>query len=288
MNESRTLPALKPLYRLYFKVLPQPKIVSLRGLVVTQKPLWRDISSWQKNWNAIVSRANGVCGVFIRASAGLSADTYFSVNYALACISGMFRTSYHAIYPNLDLTKQLDLWYKLHPEIEGIPRMLDVEVQNGVEPLRIGQIVFDACEKIYSRDGVRPILYSRANLIDLWFQSWSTEDLNIYYYNLAQYQKTGAEHPGPVTLPKRVNRNQILWHQTSDHKIDFPGEVDSMSVDWDRWELGDHTQMYLWIKQNWLIDKPYPCGDWYQDLDTWARSKGFVSAHQPPSGGPNG
>jgi uncharacterized protein YgiM (DUF1202 family) len=30
-----------------------------------------------------------------------------------------------------------------------------------------------------------------------------------------------------------------------------PGEVQSKSVDWDRWEIGNEQEMHDWISQNW-------------------------------------
>lgn len=286
MNQSKTVTFIKPVYRKYFELIEKP-VITENGLLLTDKPLWRDISIYQKIWDAFVSRANGVYGAFIRSSYGFMKDENFPSNYKRAYNAGLYRSSYHALYPELSWVKQLDIWYSQHPAIDGIPRCLDVELKNGIDSHEIGWICHDISRTILSRDGVRPIIYSRANLINPWFEEWTPEALNEHYYWLAQYLFTGAEHPGPVTLPNRLTRERVLWHQTSSHKPDFPGEAESLSIDWDRWELGDFRQMLNWIAINWKRGIPEPLGNWFEDIDAWARSKGFASIYSPP-GGTNG
>jgi hypothetical protein len=105
---------------------------------------------------------------------------------------------------------------------------------------------------VFQRDGVRPIIYSRHLLINDWLSSWSDAELNIHYYWLAQYLfNRSLEHPGPPTLPYRVSRDRVILHQTADKKPPFGGEVESKSVDWDRWLIGGVVDMHDWIEDAW-------------------------------------
>ena len=80
-----------------------------------------------------------------------------------------------------------------------------------------------------------------------------------HYWWLAQYSWFGfREHAGPPTLPKRLRRDRVVLHQTSDHKLAPPGEVQSRSVDWDRWEIGNQDEMELWIAGKWGGAAPPP------------------------------
>ena len=90
-------------------------------------------------------------------------------------------------------------------------------------------------------------------LVNAWLQSWSNVMLNSHYWWLAQYLWSGKEHPGPPTLPYRVEKGRVLLHQTSDKKKPFRGEVESKSVDWDRWLIPD---MHQWIVDKWGTGDP--------------------------------
>ena len=243
---------IKKVYRAGFNALVRQPEKS-KSLLVVDEPLWRDISSHQGVWNAMVSYKNGVQGAYIRAGYGLAPDTKFAVNYHMAELAYLYRTSYWAVYPNQDMITQLELWYKAHPVLDRIPRVMDVEVQGGKSASYIGAFVEEFAEAIYTRDLVWPIIYSRANLINSWLANWTTANLNRFYYILAQYLYSGAEHPGPVTLPNRVASNRVILHQTSDHKPDFEGEADSLSIDWNRgvnlWKT--HSGMREFIDYQW-------------------------------------
>lgn len=222
------------------------------------RPLWRDISAWQGNWNASVSKMNGVKGVFIRATRGSEyQDVRFAENWAKA--EGMYRASYHVLFPDESVGRQLDNWYSMNPEIDVIPRVIDMELERGCSPEYIAYQMWQMSCIINSRDGVRPIIYSRRLLIDDWLDNWTKEKLHIHYYWLAQYLLDRVrEHPGPPTLPKRVSESRIIMHQTADKKPGFPEEVESNSVDYDRWEIGTEEQMHLWIFDTWGGDELPP------------------------------
>jgi GH25 family lysozyme M1 (1,4-beta-N-acetylmuramidase) len=96
------------------------------GLV---RPLWRDYSRYQVIVNFDIAKANGVLGMAARA--GISwgyIDPFFSTNYKGAGNVGIYRTSYHVLWPDQPVLKQADeSWYKAHPARDVIPRVIDLE-----------------------------------------------------------------------------------------------------------------------------------------------------------------
>jgi len=231
-----------------------------------ERPLWRDYSRYQGQVDFAIAAANTVLGMAARSTISWGyQDPWWNRNWSEAGLYGMYRTSYHVIYPEQPIVRQADNWYNTHPEIERIPRVIDLEVnKENLHPEAIAVSTWDMSELVKSRDGLRPIIYSRKGLLDLWLASWTTEMLNEHYYWLAQYLFLPNEHSGPPDLPNRVNRDRIVLHQTSHKKPGFPGEVESNSVDWDRWEIGNELEMHQWISQTWggEIPPPIPVEDW--------------------------
>jgi len=117
----------------------------------------------------------------------------------------------------------------------------------------IANQVWEMSERVADYDGVRPIIYSRYLLINQWLSPyWSGTMLNEHYYILAQYlYDRTREHPGPPTLPSGVDESRIVMHQTADKKLTPPGEAESATIDWDRWELGNAEEMQQWIAEAW-------------------------------------
>jgi len=219
----------------------------------TNRPLWRDYSRYQGVVNFDIAKANGVLGMAARAGISYGyTDPWFENNWNGAGQAGIYRTSYHVLYPDQDITRQADNWFRIHPKLEVIPRVIDLELDRNQSANKIADQTWGMSEVVLSRDGVRPIMYSRRLLINQWLSSWTVEMLNQHYYWLAQYSWFGyREHAGPPTLPDRVRRERVILHQTSDHKLAPTGEVQSRSVDWDRWEIGDESEMHKWIDDTW-------------------------------------
>lgn len=225
------------------------------------RPLWRDYSRYQGFADLSVAMANGVFGYAARA--GISwgyQDPLFPHFWEQGgLLQSMYRTSYHVIYPDQPVLSQADNWYRVHPERDVLPRVIDLELHRNQPAGRIAEAVWEMSEIVKSRDGVRPWIYSRYLLINSWLSSWTDTMLNDHYYWLAQFLWDRVrEHPGPPTLPARVNRDNIVMHQTADKKRGFPAEVESYSVDWDRWELGDVSYMHQWISEQYGGAPPPP------------------------------
>ena len=240
----------------------QPVAVVGAPLVGLARPLWRDVSKHNGKVDYAVMFANGVQGVFARA--GISwgyQDQWFPANWLGAGDHELWRSSYHVIYLAEKITPQADNWYRSHPEIETIPRVIDMEVDQGVHPYTCAEQMWKMSEIILARDGVRPIIYSRVNLINPWLQDWSADELNAHYYFLAQYTWDRVrEHPGPPDIPIMVRTDRVLWQQTADKKAPFPGEMQSYSADYGRWLRGDIAQQNRFIADQWggMIIPPVP------------------------------
>jgi len=218
------------------------------------RPLWRDWSKHNGYVDHAVSAANGALGMAARA--GISwgyQDPLFDHNWVGARVNGLHRTSYHVIYAGQPVIEQADNWYRMHPEIDRIPRIIDLEVDTGVAAAQFAETTWEMSELVLARDGVRPWLYSRYRLINLWLSPyWTQEMLDSHFYILAQYlwDRT-REHPGPPTLPKNVQQKNVILHQCADKKAGFPGECQSAAADYDRWELGTAADMVAWIEDHY-------------------------------------
>lgn len=215
----------------------------------TARPLFRDYSKYQQKVNFDIAKSIGVQGMAARC--GISwgyTDPWFQRNWDESGRVGIYRTSYHVLYPSESVIRQADNWFRIHPKIDILPRVIDLELGQNQLWATIARKTKEMSDIVLERDGVRPIIYSRYRIIDQWLSAWPVELLNDHWYWLAQYSWFGyREHAGPPTLPKRVARGRVLLHQTSDHKLAPPGEVASKSVDWDRWEIGNEAQMHQFI-----------------------------------------
>lgn len=217
------------------------------------RPLWRDYARYQYPIDPAQAVLNGVQGAAFRA--GISwgyEDPFFKTYWKQWEGYNMYRTSYHVLYPDQPVIKQADKWYSIHPELDIIPRVIDLELQHGVAWDKIADVTWKMSEIVKSRDGHRPWIYSRWLLVRDWLRSWTTDMINEHYWWLAQYLYYGyVEHPGPPTRDPRMKESQVILHQTSDHKRSHNGEVGSGAVDWDRWELGTEDNMHELIRKNW-------------------------------------
>jgi GH25 family lysozyme M1 (1,4-beta-N-acetylmuramidase) len=216
-----------------------------------ERPLWRDYSVYQGQVDYDRAKANGVFGMAARA--GISwgyQDQWYPRNWSEAGRVGMYRTSYHVLYPDQDVIRQADNWYRVHEEIDVIPRVIDLELKREQTHGKIAEATMRMSDVVFSRDGVRPIIYSRRLLVNDWLRTWTTGMLNDHFWWLAQYLTDRVrEHEGPPTLPERINRDRIILHQTADKKTQ-PGEV-AGTVDFNRWCIGNVPDMYQFIDQNW-------------------------------------
>jgi len=246
----------------------------LEDPIGTARPLWRDYSKHNGLVDFGIASLNGVQGMASRSTISWGyKDIRFDRNWVEAGRvskqkfdeTGLpfYRTSYHVYYPGQPVQRQADNWFRAHPLIDMIPRVLDLEWNPaGISTSQIADEVWKFSEIIEARDGVAPWNYSRANITDSWLASWSVEMLNKFKWWLAQYRfGKFIEHSGPPTRPRNVLEQNVVLHQTADLKPGFKGEVQNLSADWDRWEIGTEEDMHRWINDEYGSGEPDPDPD---------------------------
>lgn len=221
--------------------------------MITDFPLWRDISKHQGDVDLHVSKANGVHGVVARSTISWAyKDPRFAEYYQQAGAAGLYRSSYHVLYPDQPVDDQLANWYDMHPEIDIIPRVIDVELDRDQDTSTIAGSIKEMSAKILEHDGVRPWIYCRANLIGYWLYPHVTEEwLNSHFWWLAHYGTDRSIEQDSIVIPSEIDVDNVILHQTADEKVGFDGETESTFVDWDRWLLGGEDQMYAWIAERY-------------------------------------
>jgi hypothetical protein len=183
----------------------------------------------------------------------------------------------------------MEHWFKYHPQIDVIPRVLDAELQDNQTDGRVGEAIWECCEIINKYDGIYPIIYSRYMLLDKWLRYWTPTMINsVWYWGALYLYDRVREHPGPPKGPMQytiIPEERWILHQTADKKQPFPGETTRGTIaDWDRWEIGNTSQMHSWILAEWggepyippptieervgrLEDEMTEVKDWIQDHD---------------------
>ena len=226
------------------------------------QPLLIDVSSWQNqlNYNAITgSSFDTVHGIISRAGWGEDGGYYdqqFERNWLKSEQFNFMRSSYWALWPFFPHQHQLDLWFNACPEIDFLPRVIDMEVGNAPSNF-IADVIYDMSNQILARDGFRPWIYSRVDLVEKWLTpNWTTEMLNEHYYMLAQYDVGDAKEYNGIVVPDGVNAENILLKQTSDKIPIYEG---SGAVDRDRWIWDDVEGMLEFLGEQYgEVPEPPP------------------------------
>lgn len=194
-------------------------------------------------------------------------DPFLTHNMSAVLMQERIWLPYHVPYPNQSAIRQMDHAFRTVPNPGGWGRrVLDIELAGdgrGAPPAPRGKwadLAWKCSEICLERDGKRPIIYSRKNLIDAWLAPyWTADQLNEHYYWLAAYLSNAAvvwrlarglsvEHPGPILLPKKVWPDRLLIHQTGDKTPAFCLErrpTGSGRQDTDRWVHPVYTPITL-------------------------------------------
>lgn len=192
------------------------------------------------------------CGIRASISWGYK-DSLFPNYWQEIGRVGIYRCAYHVTWSKQDVLRQMDNFYAAAPMPGELPRVLDFEVSGDggsdpkpATPAQHAETIMGCSDLILSRDGARPIIYTRTRLVSEWLRDWSKEDLNAHWWWLAQYTLDRVrEHPGPPDLPKGLSAERVLIHQTADKT---PGVgVESRALDRDRWQLGDEKALHEFV-----------------------------------------
>ena len=203
---------------------------------MSEKPFGIDISSWQGkvDWDIVGSHVPKVRFVGIRASYGQNfSDPQFKRNWTEAKDRGIPRMAYHYMLFEFDVERQMDRFMlEMDNDYGEIGLVLDCEDNRGYGKVHITNCVNKSLGIMQQRSKKIPIIYSRAN--------WTNDFIDVNeignpYWWLAQWLHTPEEHPGPPWLPKGVNRNRCLVHQTTAKGTPFG--MATLQLDYDRWQF---------------------------------------------------
>ena len=122
-----------------------------------------DVSHWQGaiDWPAVA--ADGVEYAFVRVSDGLGTnDSYFATNLAQSRANGIHTGVYQFFRPSQDPVAQADLLVDGIGTLEpgDLPPVIDVEATGGLSPAQVTAAVQAWIDRVESRLGVTPIIYS--------------------------------------------------------------------------------------------------------------------------------
>ena len=241
---------------------------------ITNCPVWYDLSSWNGEIKFAKIFEGQVIphGIYSRAGVGINKDVQFLRNYEKTGEYDLYRTSYWAIWPELDCNLQLARWYEQHPVLDGIPRVIDLEHLadmdadgdlDTIDYKKIASIILAWAATILTRDRFLPWIYSRKDILDKIFAYLTDVEVNMFYYILAEYNNWRNVEEEGIKLPNRVDASRVLFKQTADmippDPLGFAPE--SAYLDRNRWLHGDSRDMEDFLITTYFGDTTTPVGD---------------------------
>lgn len=194
-------------------------------------PTGVDVSKWQRpggvalKWDEVA--ASGQKFAFIKATDGVEGDQkYFLEDSIAAAKAGLYVGSYHKAHPDRSATAQADQYVEaLQQRDEQIstdktlPPVLDIELDNGLNPTQLQKWTKDFLERVEEKTGETPMIYTYR-----WF--WQnpmgdSTDFTDYPLWLAAY-----EDNAPTSLPGGWE-SMAFWQRSSTGRVDgIPTNVD--------------------------------------------------------------
>lgn len=194
-------------------------------------PTGVDVSKWQRpggvalKWDEVA--ASGQKFAFIKATDGIEGDQkYFLEDSIAAAKAGLYVGSYHKAHPDRSATAQADQYVEaLQQRDEQIstdktlPPVLDIELDNGLNPTQLQKWTKDFLERVEEKTGETPMIYTYR-----WF--WqnpmgNSTDFTDYPLWLAAY-----EDSAPTSLPGGWE-SMAFWQRSSTGRVDgIPTNVD--------------------------------------------------------------
>lgn len=194
-------------------------------------PTGVDVSKWQRpggvalKWNEVA--ASGQKFAFIKATDGVEGDQkYFLEDSIAAAKAGLYVGSYHKAHPDRSAIAQADQYVEaLQQRDEQIstdktlPPVLDIELDNGLNPTQLQKWTKDFLERVEEKTGETPMIYTYR-----WF--WqnpmgNSTDFTDYPLWLAAY-----EDSAPTSLPGGWE-SMAFWQRSSTGRVDgIPTNVD--------------------------------------------------------------
>ncbi|MCA0443860.1 glycoside hydrolase family 25 protein [Corynebacterium amycolatum] len=194
-------------------------------------PTGVDVSKWQRpggvalKWDEVA--ASGQKFAFIKATDGVEGDQkYFLEDSIAAAKAGLYVGSYHKAHPDRSAIAQADQYVEaLQQRDEQIstdktlPPVLDIELDNGLNPTQLQKWTKDFLERVEEKTGETPMIYTYR-----WF--WqnpmgNSTDFTDYPLWLAAY-----EDSAPTSLPGGWE-SMAFWQRSSTGRVDgIPTNVD--------------------------------------------------------------
>ena len=194
-------------------------------------PTGVDVSKWQRpggvalKWDEVA--ASGQKFAFIKATDGVEGDQkYFLEDSIAAAKAGLYVGSYHKAHPDRSAIAQADQYVEaLQQRDEQIstdktlPPVLDLELDNGLNPTQLQKWTKDFLERVEEKTGETPMIYTYR-----WF--WqnpmgNSTDFTDYPLWLAAY-----EDSAPTSLPGGWE-SMAFWQRSSTGRVDgIPTIVD--------------------------------------------------------------
>jgi GH25 family lysozyme M1 (1,4-beta-N-acetylmuramidase) len=162
-------------------------------------------------------------------------DAQFLRNWGKAKSVGLPRSTYHVLYPGLDVEPQVRHFLSLMEEAGDLgegPFWLDVELHHGQTKKRISDATHEWLEQVTQETGHRAGVYTGKWFTDAYMepQDWWTET----DWWLATWLQS-REHPGPPRLPVSVPLSACKIHQTTSFGNGKLVGAESSQIDLNRW-----------------------------------------------------
>ncbi|NSW52196.1 MAG: glycoside hydrolase family 25 protein [Anaerolineae bacterium] len=190
------------------------------------------------DWERALAHAMGIRFVGVRAAISWGyTDPAFAYNWQALKKAHVPRSAYHVFYPNEDAHRQADHFCAVLAGDWGeLPMTADLELATGAHACSKAHYSSQLrryLERLTNNTGRIPIVYTRASFMDAYaaVQEWYNE----YWWWLAQYLSNGEEHAGEPTLPKGVERWNVILHQTSQRGDAKAFGMQSAGLDYNRW-----------------------------------------------------
>jgi hypothetical protein len=227
---------------------------------ITDAPLIYDISFYQEEFKfakLALSKQKPVA-FYLNAGIGLTKDVQFARNWQKCGELGYYRQSYWAYHPDYSYVTQVEKWYEQNPEIDMLPRIMDLEREKGIGSHIIAACTMDMSDIILARDGHRPWIYGRKLWLErVIFPHWDTSFINEHYYILAEYNKYRNKEEEGIDIPAFVEPDRVLMKQTADEIPPDPLGLCPGFLDRNRWLHGGDWAMDSFLAQTYgLPEEP--------------------------------
>ncbi|MGK8361283.1 glycoside hydrolase family 25 protein [Corynebacterium amycolatum] len=194
-------------------------------------PTGVDVSKWQRpggvalKWDEVA--ASGQKFAFIKATDGVEGDQkYFLEDSIAAAKAGLYVGSYHKAHPDRSAIAQADQYVEALQQRDKqistdktLPPVLDIELDNGLNPTQLQKWTKDFLERVEEKTGETPMIYTYR-----WFWQHSmgnSTDFTDYPLWLAAY-----EGSAPTSLPGGWE-SMAFWQRSSTGRVDgIPTNVD--------------------------------------------------------------